>query len=95
MKETIVKIQFDDNKRDPIDADFVRGCLDDCCVDYINVLDVPVDGDKKHISVDELLVSNENLHRAVSILIQGVSSGKSSYEILSAWDIFRRNDESK
>lgn len=95
MKETIVKIQFDDNKSDPIDAEYVRDCFNDCCVDYINVLDVLPDGDNKHISVDELLVSNNNLHEAVSILIRGISSGKSSYEILSSWDSFRRNDESK
>lgn len=46
MKEVVIKIQFDDDKLDPINADFVRGCLDDCCVDYIDVLDVPADVDK-------------------------------------------------
>ena len=45
MKEVVIKIQFD-NIRFPINADVVRGCLDDCCVDYIDVLDVLVDGDK-------------------------------------------------
>lgn len=95
MKEIIVKIQFDDNKSDPINAEYVRDCFNDCCVDYIDVLDVQPNMENKHISVDELMVSNDNLHEAVSILIQGISSGKSSYEILSSWDRFRRNDESK
>jgi hypothetical protein len=46
VKEVVIKIQFDDNKREPINADYIRGCLDDCCVDYIDVLDVLSDVDK-------------------------------------------------
>lgn len=36
MKEIIVKITFDETKN-LIDCDWIRGCMDDCCVNYESV----------------------------------------------------------
>ncbi len=67
-------------------------CLDGCEVEVVKTYQECKPKNIITKTVDELISENYNLHEAISILIQGIKSNKSSYEILNEWDKFRRNE---